>query len=308
MTVTFASSAPGDLDPADRSLPEDEARRPRAGWLPGAYLTVPLLVLLALFVFPMSLLALISVGMGINGAESLWSIEAYTSLLTDPLYLDIARTTVIIATSAMVIQLVVGIPLAYVMAFKAGRFEIPLLLGLVVLDELNPVVRIYAWRMLLGRNGILNGALESLGIIDQPIDALLFNKAAVIVVLSTGWITYTIIPLYASMKAIDPRLFQAAQDLGAGWWTIARRLLIPLAAPGIFIAVLLVYIPLFTDFAAPTLVGGTTSYMLGQAVNDLILGQGDLARGSALSLMMLGLSGILAVIAYRLSRINRLET
>jgi ABC-type spermidine/putrescine transport system permease subunit I len=162
--------------------------------------------------------------------------------------------------------------------------------------------------MLLGRNGILNGALEAVGLIDQPIDALLFNKLAVIVVLSTGWITYTVIPIYASMKAIDSRLFQAAQDLGAGWWTIARRILIPLAAPGIFIAVLLVYIPLFTDFAAPSLVGGTSSYMLGQAVNDLILGQGDLARGSALSLMLLLLSGVLAVVAYRLSRINRLET
>ena len=122
----------------------------------------------------------------------------------DPLYLSIAKTTVIIATSAMLIQLIIGVPLAYVMAFKAGRFEIPMLLGLVILDELNPVVRIYAWRMLLGRNGIINGALESLGIIDQPIDALLFNKFAVIVVLSTGWITYTIIPIYAAMKAIDP--------------------------------------------------------------------------------------------------------
>jgi len=283
-------------------------RRARRGWLPAAYLTVPMVVLLSLFVLPMTILALISVGMGINGATSIWSFEAYTSLLTDPLYLEIAKTTVIIATSAMLIQLLVGVPLAYVMAFKAGRFEIPMLLGLVVLDELNPVVRIYAWRMLLGRHGILNGALESIGLIDHPIDALLFNKLSVIVVLSTGWITYTVIPIYASMKAIDSRLFQAAQDLGAGWWTIARRILLPLAAPGIFIAVLLVYIPLFTDFAAPSLVGGVSSYMLGQAVNDLILEQGDLARGSALSLLLLLLSAALAVVAYRLSRINRLET
>jgi len=267
-----------------------------------------MLVLLLLFVVPMVLLALISFGMGINGAESVWSLSSYTSLLTDRIYLSVAWTTIVIATSAMLIQLIIGIPLAYVMAFKAGRFEIPLLLGLVVLDELNPVVRIYAWRMLLGRNGIINGALEGLGIIDQPIDALLFNKFAVILVLSTGWITYTIIPIYAAMKAIDPRLFQAAQDLGAGWWTIARRILLPLAAPGIFVAVLLVYIPLFTDFAAPSLVGGTSGYMLGQAVNDLILAQGDLARGSALSLILLFCSGIVAFVAFRLARINRLET
>ena len=77
----------------------------------------------------------------------------YTALFTDPLYREVAVTTIFIATIAMVAQLVVGVPLAYVMAFKAGRFELPLLLGLVVLDGLNPVVRIYAWRMLLGRNG-----------------------------------------------------------------------------------------------------------------------------------------------------------
>lgn len=305
---TISVKAPTEL--TDSSLVEQSARSRRsvARWLPAAYLTVPMAILLLLFVLPMVLLALISVGKGINGTESVWSISAYTSLLSDPLYLSIAKTTIVIATSAMVIQLIIGVPLAYVMAFKAGRFEIPMLLGIVVLDELNPVVRIYAWRMLLGRNGIINGTLEWLGIIDQPIDALLFNKFAVIVVLSTGWITYTIIPLYAAMKAIDPRLFQAAQDLGAGWWTITRRILLPLAAPGIFVAVLLVYIPLFTDFAAPSLVGGTSGYMLGQAVNDLILEQGDLARGSALSFMLLMASAIIAIVAYRLARINRLET
>ena len=136
---------------------------------------------------------------------------------------------------------------------------------------------------------------------------MLFNKRAVIVVLSTGWITYTVIPIYASMKAIDPTLFQAAADLGAGWWTMTRRILIPLAAPGIFVAVLLVYIPLFTDFATPTLVGGTRLHARagGQRPDPRA---GDLARGSALSLMLLLLSGVLAVLAYRLSRINRLET
>lgn len=282
--------------------------KPGGRWLPATYLTVPMLTLVVLFLVPMLILLLISFGMGIGRAHSVWSVDAYTTLLTDPLYRHVAITTVIIATSAMVVQLLVGVPLAYIMAFKAGRFEVPLLLGLVVLDELNPVVRVYAWRMLLGRNGIINGALEALGIIDHPIDALLFNQYAVIVVLSTGWITYTVIPLYAAMKAIDSRLFQAAADLGAGWWTTMRRILLPLAAPGIFVAVLLVYIPLFTDFATPTLVGGTSGYMLGQAVNDLILEQGDLASGAALSFILLVCSGLVAALAFRLARINRLET
>ncbi len=277
-------------------------------WLPFAYLTLPLAVLVVLFLVPMVILFLISVGLGIGHQENAWTIDTYTGLFTDPLYRRVAVTTIFIATTAMVAQLVVGVPLAYIMAFRAGRFELPLLLGLVVLDGLNPVVRIYAWRMLLGRNGIINGSLEWLGVIDKPIDALLFNNAAVIVVLSTSWITYTVIPVYASMKAIDANLFQAAADLGAGWWTILRRILLPLAAPGIFVAVLLVYIPLFTDFATPTMVGGTSGYMLGQAVNDLILARGDLASGAAMSIVLLVCSGVVAALAYRLSRINRLES
>jgi spermidine/putrescine transport system permease protein len=277
-------------------------------WLPAAYLTAPMLVLLVLFVVPMVILFLISIGLGVANQESVWTLDHYHEFFTDPLYREVAVTTIFIATAAMVAQLVVGVPLAYIMAFKAGRFELPMVLGLVVLDGLNPVVRIYAWRMLLGRNGIINGSLEFLGVIDEPIDALLFNNWAVIVVLSTSWITYTVIPIYASMKAIDATLFQAAADLGAGWWTILRRVLLPLAAPGIFVAVLLVYIPLFTDFATPTMVGGTSGYMLGQATNDLILTRGDMAGGAALSFVLLVSSGIVAAVAYRLSRINRLES
>jgi len=267
-----------------------------------------MLVLVVLFLVPMVILFLISIGLGVARQESVWTFDHYTELFTDPLYREVAVTTIYIATLAMIAQLVVGVPLAYIMAFKAGRFELPMVLGLVVLDGLNPVVRIYAWHILLGRNGIINGSLEFLGVIDKPLDWLLFNDTAVIVVLSTSWITYTVIPIYASMKAIDANLFQAAADLGAGWWTIFRRILLPLAAPGIFVAVLLVYIPLFTDFATPTMVGGTSGYMLGQAVNDLILTRGDMAGGAALSFVLLVASGLVAALAYRLSRVNRLQS
>ena len=304
--MTIAQDRPVSVSPPAAGKESD--RPARVGrWLPAAYLVLPMAVLVVLFLVPMVILFLISIGLGIGHQDNAWTIDTYTGIFTDPLYRKVAVTTIFIATTAMIAQLVVGVPLAYVMAFKAGRFELPLLLGLVVLDGLNPVVRIYAWRMLLGRNGIINGSLEWLGVIDEPLDWLLFNNAAVIVVLSTSWITYTVIPVYASMKAIDANLFQAAANLGAGWWTILRRILLPLAAPGIFVAVLLVYIPLFTDFATPTMVGGTSGYMLGQAVNDLILARGDMASGAAMSFILLVCSALVAALAYRLSRITRLE-
>jgi spermidine/putrescine transport system permease protein len=283
-------------------------RRRRRLLRPFAFMSAPTALLALLFVTPMVVMFVISLQHGILSGDSGFTLTNYTDVLTDPLYRDVAWTTVQIATIAMIIQLAIAVPVAYVLAYKAGRFEIPLLLALVLADELNPMVRIYAWRMLLGREGLINDFLTSIGAIDQPIDALLFSKFAVIVVLSTSYLTYTVIPIYAAMKAVDANLFEAARDLGAGWWTTFRKVLAPLIAPGIFVALLLVYIPLFTDFASPTLVGGTSGYMLGQAVNDLVLETGDLNAGAAMSLMMLFASGIFAIIAYKLAKIRQLES
>ena len=288
------------------------ARRSRSSrWLrPLAFLGTPTALLLVLFLGPMLVMLGVALDRGLldGGVGFNFTLTNFTDVLTDPLYRDVALTTFEIATVAMLAQLLVAIPLAYVIAFKAGRWQLPILLFLVLADELNPMVRIYAWRMLLGREGLINEGLMRIGIIDQPIDALLFSQFAVTLVLATSYITYTVIPIYGAMKAIDSNVFEAARDLGAGWWTTTRRVLLPLISPGIFVALLLVYIPLFTDFASPALVGGTSGYMLGNVVNDLVLESGDLNRGAAMSIIMLALSALFALVAYRLARINRLES
>ena len=271
------------------------------------YMTLPVGLLICFFVAPLIVLADKSFRFELIAEKTGFTLDNYTRIFGNHLYVHILLQTIEIATIAMAVELLIAFPLAYILAFKAGKFEIPLLLALVLADELNPMVRIYAWRMLLGKEGIINSGLESLGIIDHPIEALLFSKFAVIVVLSTSYVTYTVIPIYASMKAIDAGIFEAALDLGAGWWTTFRRILLPLIMPGVFIALLLVYIPLFTDFASPTLVGGTSGYMLGQSVNDLVLESGNLNGGAALSLILLVASGLFAALAYKLAKIRQLD-
>jgi spermidine/putrescine transport system permease protein len=273
-----------------------------------AFMSLPTAVLGLFFVAPMLVMLVIALQYGVLSGESGFTLSNFGDVLGDELYREVALTTFEIATAAMLVQLIVAVPLAYVIAFKAGRWQLPILLFLVLADELNPMVRIYAWRMLLGREGLINEGLMRIGIIDAPIDALLFSQFAVTLVLSTSYITYTVIPIYGAMKAIDSNVFEAARDLGAGWWTTTRRVLLPLIAPGIFVSLLLVYIPLFTDFASPALVGGTSGYMLGNVVNDLVLESGDLNRGAAMSIIMLALSALFALVAYRLARINRLES
>ena len=292
------------------SIPVRRGSRAKRLVQPLAFLGTPTALLLAFFLAPMLVMLGVAFDRGLldGGVGFNFTLTNFTDVISDPLNRKVALTTFEIATTAMLVQLIVAVPLAYVIAFKAGRWQVPILLFLVLADELNPMVRIYAWRMLLGREGLINEGLMSIGIIDQPIDALLFSQFAVTVVLSTSYLTYTVIPIYGAMKAIDGNVFEAARDLGAGWWTTTRRVLLPLIAPGIFISLLLVYIPLFTDFASPALVGGTSGYMLGNVVNDYVLEAGDLNRGAAMSIIMLALSALFALVAYRLARINRLES
>jgi len=276
-------------------------------WLqPLAYIASPLGFMLAFFAVPLGVLVVTAFQhASLYSSESGFTLDNFRTLVTDPIYRDVALTTVFIATMAMAIQLVIALPLSYALAFRAGRLELPLLLALVLIDELNPIVRIYSYRMLLGREGVVNDVLLALGVVDRPLDWLLFSKFAVIVVLATSWVNYTVLPLYASMKAIEPVLLEAAQDVGAGWLWRWRSVILPLVVPGLLVSLVLVYIPLFTDFATPGLVGGPSSYMLGNTLADTMLAVGDWGLGSALALAMLAAMGVLSALSFYLTRLRQ---
>lgn len=277
----------------------------RPGGARGAFgiLFSPVALLVVLFLVPLLIMVQMSVVRFPPNTDSGYTLDHYVEVITNPLNPRIAWTTFVIATTAMIVMLLIAMPLAYYMVFKARKWELFLLLALVLADELAPVVKVYAWQVILGRTGILNWLIPG-----PPIDWLLYSKFAVIVTLATTYITYTTIPIYAAMKAIEPATFEAATDLGAGWWQQARKILIPLAAPGIFVAMILVYIPMLTDFVTSDIVGGTSSYMMGQRVRDLILGEGNWGTGSALTFLLLAMSVVLSLGAYRLARLNRIES
>jgi ABC-type spermidine/putrescine transport system permease subunit I len=265
-------------------------------------LFAPVTLLLVLFLAPMLIMVQMSLVRFPPDVDSGWTLGHYGSVLTNELNRTIALNTVFIATTAMVAMLLVAIPLAYFMVFKAGRLELLILLALVLADELAPVVKIYAWQVILGRQGVINFLVPG-----EPIEWLIYSRFAVILTLTTTYLTYTTIPIYAAMKAIDPDLLEAADDLGAKFLTRFRKILVPLAAPGIFVALILVYIPLYSEFATPALVGGTGGFMVGNAIQEAILEAGNRGVGSAMSFMLLVLSGLVAWLGYRGARISRLQ-
>ena len=188
-------------------------------------------MLVALFLGPMVILLYYSFQKASLAGAGGWTFDNYTSILTDPTYAKVMLTTIVICTISMLIMLAIGLPLAYILAMRTPpRFELLLLLMLVIAEELNPLIRIYAWRMILGRGGVINWTLQTIGLIDKPIDSLLFSSTAVVIVLSTTYISFTTIPIYAALKAVDPDLLEAADDLGASFFTTMPQ--DPVAARG----------------------------------------------------------------------------
>jgi spermidine/putrescine transport system permease protein len=281
------------------SIARIRRRSPRGAF---GILFAPVTLLIVFFLAPMAIMLAMSIVKFPPNLSSGYTTSHYASVLSDPFNLKIAWTTLFIGTTAMAIMLAIALPLAYYMVFRAGKWELFILLSLVLADELAPVVKIYAWQVILGRQGIMNWLIPG-----PPIQWLLFSRFAVIVTLAATYITYTTIPIYASMKAIDPAMFESAVDLGAGWWTQARKILIPLSAPGIFVAMILVYVPMLTDFVTADIVGGTGSYMMGQRARDLILSLGDWGAGAALNFVLLVVALAFSLVAYRLGKLNRID-
>ena len=303
----MASRPPLTAEPVSDTERIRERRRRRRNWGPFLYLSSPVAVLLLFFAGPMIILVLFSLQRRGRGEDGAWTLLNYDTV-TQAFYWKVALDTLVIALWAMVVLLLVAYPLAYVIAFRSGKWEIPLLLMLVLSDELNPLIRIFAWKTVLGRQGVVNTFLEWLGVISEPLEWLLFTKFTVIVVLSASWLPYTVLPIYAAMKTIDPELIEAGQDLGAGWWTVFRKILLPLTAAGFMAAVIIVFIPILSDYAAPVLVGGTEGIMISTIIGDEFLGRGQWGIGSALTFVMLAVSSVIVWLSYKLTNLKKLQT
>ena len=306
MTTTPAPVADPSVDLVPDS-PSGGTRRNRRNWGPFLYLSAPIAVLLLFFAGPMAILVMYSFQLRGRGESGAWTLVNYQTV-TQSFYWEVALDSLIIALWAMAVILFLAYPLAYVIAFRSGKWEIPLLLMLVLSDELNPLIRIFAWKTVLGREGVVNTALAWIGVIDEPLDWLLFTKFTVIVVLSVSWLPYAVLPIYAAMKTVSPDLIEAAQDLGAGWFTIFRKILLPLTAAGFMATVIIVFVPILSDYAAPVLVGGTEGIMISTIIGEEFLGRGQWGIGSALTFVLLMVSTLIVWLSYKLTNLKKLQT
>ncbi|MBS1883688.1 MAG: ABC transporter permease [Actinobacteria bacterium] len=223
-----------------------------------------------------------------------WSLSAYKEVITDPITRKLIWNTVKIGLGVSIATVLIAYTFAHVIRFHLRRWQAPLLFLVLMAMFSGYLVRIYAWTTILGNNGIINKTLEQLGVIDHPMTFLLYSRAAAIIVLTNFLVPLAILPIYAALQNVGDREIEAARDLGCGSRKALRKVIIPLAWPGIFAAWALTFIIATGDYITPQLVGGTSGTMIGQIVALEFNQSFNWPQGAALS--FLSLAVILAII------------
>jgi spermidine/putrescine transport system permease protein len=281
----------------------------RRGFL--GFLTLPPYIWLALFlVAPVIFIVIISVrpepGPLDFGDPWTPSLIQYQRILETPAYLRTLGISALMALIVAAAATLLAYPVAYFLAFRAGPRATLFLLMLLIPAAVSFLLRIMAWRLMLGGEGAINSALQWLRVTDKPLDLLIYSRAAVVVTLVYVWIPFAALPIYAAMGRIDRRQLEAAADLGAGPWTRFLRVTLPLSLPGAVAAFFMVFIPTVGEYVTPRLVGGSETYMYGQLIQDFFGRAASWAAGSAAAVIMLVLTVVLVLIATRLVDLRRL--
>jgi spermidine/putrescine transport system permease protein len=231
-----------------------------------------------------------------GGVREPFSLENYTRLW-DPLYGLIFWRSFWIAGVSTAICLVLGFPLAMFIAASGRRKN--LYLSLVILPFWTSfLIRIYAWMFLLRDTGLINTALQTMGIIREPLP-MLYNDGAVILGLVYGFLPFMVLPLYAMLERLDASLIEAAADLGARPFETFFRVTLPLCAPGIRAGAILVFVPSLGTYLTSDLLGGSKTILIGNLVQNQFTAARDWPFGAAASLALMIIATALLFAARR---------
>lgn len=230
-------------------------------------LTPGTIITMVLVVFSLCLVLFLSVRVNdgsLLGAGT--SFQNFVSIVTDPLYGLVVLRSLTIAGLVTLATVVTAYPVAYFLAFHAGRHR-SLILFLVTLPFWTSyLLRVFAWKIVLAYNGVLNSALMLTGITSEPSTLFLNTPSAVVLTLAHAYAPFAILPIFVALDTIPKSLTEAAADLGARPFTTFRRVILPNSMPGVLSAAVVVFVPTVGDYVTPAMVGGPQSTMIGSLV------------------------------------------
>ena len=255
-------------------------------------------MLVALFFAPMAIIVAYSLLMRgpYGGVVDEWTLENYNRLF-DPLYAIILLRTLMLATVATVLCVVLGFPLALFISRSGSRKNLYLQLVMIPFWT-SFLVRTYAWMFLLRDTGLINSALLASDIIHEPLP-LLYNNGAVLIGLVYSFLPFVVLPLFATLERLDKSLLEAAADLGARPFETITRIVIPLCAPAFRAGAVLTFIPSLGAYLTPDLLGGGKTVMAGNLIQNQFTTARDWPFGSAVSLVLMAIIMVLLIVSMR---------
>lgn len=287
------SSKPNDRRPGEL-LRGISLLAPPVVWMLIFYL-IPLLILLVYAFWSVDYLTVVRE----------FTPDNFHTIFTNPLYRTVLLRTIAIAAIVTLIDIALAFPIAYFLARKVTRHR-ELLLMLVIFPLWSSyLVRAFAWRTILGTNGILNTFLQWAHITDAPLTFLLFSKEAMVLTFSQVWLPFMILPMYTVLDQLPKSLLEAAADLGGNGWQTFRRIILPLALPGIVAGSLSVFSLTMGDYITPTLIGGPGDQLIGKIIADNFGTANNWPLGAALVFPLLIVIFSMLLIANRFGALGR---
>ena len=280
-------------------------RRP---WLKGLSLLAPA-VLAFLLVYIAALVALFvssfwSVDPFTSKLIHTWTLDNFRTLWEEPTYRRVAFRTIFIAAAVTVTDAIIAFPFAYFMARIAGGRTRAVLFVLVLLPLwASYLARVYAWRLILNSDGLLNWTLGKLGL---PPANIAYTNTAMWIVFSYIWLPFMILPVYASLERIPHSYIEASRDLGAKGFRTLRTVILPLALPGVVAGSIFTFSLTLGDYITPVLIGGASSQFIGNVVYDSVNQSSNLPFGAAFAVVPLVVMGVYLAIARRLGAFDAL--
>ena len=268
-----------------------------------ALISPPLIYSLVMLAAPLALVVLLSLwSQNYLELDRTFRLDNYIEATTEPIYQLLLTRSLIISGIVTICTVILAYPIAYYVAMFGGKAKSLLLLLITIPFWTSYLIRIFLWKVILGYNGVINGSLMGMGIIEEPLTLILYNANAVVLTLAHAWAPFAILPIYVSLTKIDKSLLEAARDLGDNAFQRFIRVTLPLSMPGVIAATLVVFIPTVGDYVTPKLLGGTDGLMIANMIQVQFGKANNAPLGSALAIISMFSVGLISIGFVLLSR------
>ena len=228
--------------------------------------------------------------------DTAFTFANYAEAVERPVYQALLLRSLTISSICTVATVLLSYPMAYYVAFHVRKRKMAWIILMTLPFFSSYLLRIFAWKVILGYNGVINSGLKGLGLIEQPLAFLLYSPTAVVITLAHAWAAFAILPIYISLEKIDRSLLEAATDLGDGPVKRFLGITLPLSMPGVIAASLMIFIPTVGDYVTPTLVGGPDGLMIANLIQAQFGLVNNWPMGAALALDMLLVVAVISLL------------